>query len=59
MDGERNVAIDWRPIGELIPYARNARTHSEAQVALIAGLIRWRSTGRSCFTRCPRIPNAC
>jgi ParB-like chromosome segregation protein Spo0J len=26
--------------GDLIPYARNARTHSEAQVALIAGSIR-------------------
>ena len=38
MDG--TLAIDYRPIGELIPYARNARTHSEAQVALIAGSIR-------------------
>ena len=27
-------------MGDLIPYARNARTHSEAQVALIAGSIR-------------------
>lgn len=38
MDG--TLAIDYRPIGDLVPYARNARTHSEAQVALIAGSIR-------------------
>ncbi len=31
--------IEWRPIGSLIPYARNARTHSEAQVALIAASV--------------------
>ena len=29
-----------RPVEALIPYARNARTHSEAQVAQIAGSIR-------------------
>ncbi len=34
------LLIEYRPIGDLIPYARNARTHSEAQVALIAGSIR-------------------
>ena len=34
------LAIDYRPVAALIPYARNARTHSEAQVALIAGSIR-------------------
>jgi DNA modification methylase len=34
------LAITYRPIGDLIPYARNARTHSEVQVALIAGSIR-------------------
>ena len=34
------LPIDYRPIASLIPYARNARTHSEAQVALIAGSIR-------------------
>ncbi|WP_102108827.1 site-specific DNA-methyltransferase [Oceaniglobus roseus] len=33
-------SIEQRPVAELIPYARNARTHSEAQVALIAGSIR-------------------
>lgn len=40
MDGMRNLALDYRPIGDLIPYVRNARTHSEAQVAMIAGSIR-------------------
>ena len=34
------LAIEYRPVACLIPYARNARTHSEAQVALIAGSIR-------------------
>ena len=34
------LALDYRPVASLIPYARNARTHSEAQVALIAGSIR-------------------
>ena len=33
-------SIAQRPVESLIPYARNARTHSEAQVALIAGSIR-------------------
>ena len=28
--------VERRPISELIPYARNARTHSEAQIAQIA-----------------------
>ena len=40
MDGGQHLSIDYRPIGSLIPYARNARTHSAAQVALIAGSIR-------------------
>ena len=35
-----DLAIEYRPLASLIPYARNARTHSEAQVALIAGSIR-------------------
>jgi len=34
------IRIDYRPIGDLVAYARNARTHSEAQVELIAGSIR-------------------
>ena len=35
-------ATDLRqcPVSDLVPYARNARTHSEAQVAQIAGSIR-------------------
>lgn len=37
MDGSGNLAIDYRPVEALIPYARNARTYSKAQVALIAG----------------------
>jgi ParB-like chromosome segregation protein Spo0J len=36
----RDLAIEYRDISTLIPYARNARTHSEAQVAEIAGSIR-------------------
>ncbi|MBL9045972.1 MAG: site-specific DNA-methyltransferase [Tabrizicola sp.] len=40
MDGSGNLAIGYRPVEALIPYARNARTHSEAQVALIADSIR-------------------
>jgi DNA modification methylase len=35
-----DLRIEHRPIGKLVPYARNARTHSEAQVGLIAGSIR-------------------
>src|SRR6056297_1076840 len=34
------LRVEHRPVEALIPYARNARTHSEAQVALIAGSIR-------------------
>jgi DNA modification methylase len=35
-----DLKIAWRPLGELIPYARNPRTHSDAQVAQIAASIR-------------------
>ena len=38
--GERQLAVEYRPLESLVPYARNARTHSEAQVAEIAGSIR-------------------
>ncbi|WP_372836778.1 site-specific DNA-methyltransferase [Puniceibacterium confluentis] len=38
MAGARS--IDQLAVADLIPYAKNARTHSEAQVALIAGSIR-------------------
>ena len=34
------LAIEYLPTGDLVPYARNSRTHSEAQVAQIAGSIR-------------------
>ena len=40
MTTAQTLALTYRPIGALIPYARNARTHSPAQVALIAGSIR-------------------
>ena len=32
--------VTRRPLADLIPYARNARTHSPAQVAKIAASIR-------------------
>lgn len=32
--------VERRPIADLVPYARNARTHSDAQVAQIAASIR-------------------
>src|SRR5436189_3992331 len=34
------LRIESRPVSSLIPYARNSRTHSDEQVALIAGSIR-------------------
>ncbi|WP_108663876.1 site-specific DNA-methyltransferase [Acuticoccus kandeliae] len=34
------LAVEYRSTDSLIPYARNARTHSPAQVSLIAGAIR-------------------
>mgnify|MGYP002620523391 CR=1 FL=1 len=34
------LKIEYRSISSLIPYAKNARTHSESQVAEIAGSIR-------------------
>src|SRR5258707_14512614 len=36
----RELAVEWRDVNGLVPYARNARTHSEAQIAQIAGSIR-------------------
>jgi DNA modification methylase len=35
-----DLQIAWRALGELIPYARNPRTHTDAQVAQIAASIR-------------------
>lgn len=34
------LAIKYKPIADLIPYARNSRTHSDAQVAQIAASIK-------------------
>ncbi len=34
------LTVIYKPIGYLIPYARNSRTHSEAQVAQIAASIK-------------------
>ena len=34
-----NLKIETMPVDRLIPYARNARTHAETQVAQIAGSI--------------------
>ncbi len=34
------LAIEYRNLSDLIPYARNSRTHSDAQVAQIAASIR-------------------
>ena len=36
------LKIELRQVDQLLPYARNARTHSDEQVALIAGSIRTR-----------------
>ncbi len=36
----RRLAVEYRPIDQLIPYARNARSHSDRQVAEIAASIR-------------------
>jgi DNA modification methylase len=35
-----NLAVDYRPLDRLIPYARNARTHTDEQIAQIAASIR-------------------
>ena len=39
-DHARQLSVEYRPLDSLVPYARNARTHSDAQVAEIAGSIR-------------------
>ena len=40
MTTDQTLKVEYRPVSDLIPYARNARTHSDAQVAQIAGSIR-------------------
>ena len=47
--------VERWPVGRLVPYARNARTHSDAQVAQLAGSIReWGWTTRFWSTRTAR-----
>src|SRR5262245_5357555 len=38
--GRLPLAVEYRPATALIPFAKNARTHSDAQVAQIAASIR-------------------
>lgn len=40
MSDRESYRIDWRDLGALLPYVRNSRTHSDAQVAQIAASIR-------------------
>ena len=40
MSKDRSLQVQYRTLGALIPYARNARTHSDEQVAQIAAIIR-------------------
>lgn len=37
---QQKLKIVYKPVADLIPYARNSRVHSDAQVAQIAGSIR-------------------
>jgi ParB-like chromosome segregation protein Spo0J len=39
-DSRRRLEIDYRAVAALIPFAKNPRTHSDAQVAEIAASIR-------------------
>jgi hypothetical protein len=34
---DRDLKVEYRPIGALIPYARNARTHDEQVAESAAG----------------------
>ena len=38
--GQNMLKIEYKPIADLIPYARNSRTHSDTQVAQIAASIK-------------------
>lgn len=40
MTRSASYQIEWRDVAELLPYARNSRTHSDAQVAQIAASIK-------------------
>ena len=39
MKSEPKLKVEYRPIEALIPYARNARIHSDAHIAQIAASI--------------------
>jgi DNA modification methylase len=39
-DADRPLAVEYRRVSSLIPFAKNARTHSDAQVGQIAASIR-------------------
>ena len=36
----QSLQIDYRPVGELIPYIRNSRTHSDEQIGQVAASIK-------------------
>src|SRR5574340_270787 len=36
----RRLAVEYRAVDDLVPYARNSRTHDDGQVAQIAGSVR-------------------
>ncbi len=37
---KKNLEVKYLPVADLLPYARNARTHSDEQIAQIAGSIK-------------------
>jgi len=37
---KQRLSVEYRPADGLIPYAKNARTHSDAQIAQVAASIR-------------------
>ena len=40
MSAHKQLAVEYRPVADLIPYARNPRLHSDAQVAQLAASIK-------------------
>ena len=40
MTAQQKLKITYRPLKDLIPYARNSRTHSSSQIAQIASSIK-------------------
>jgi ParB-like chromosome segregation protein Spo0J len=65
--GERKpLILRYMAVDELVPYARNARKHPPAQIAMLAGIIRqfgFRSPvlvdgARSIIAAHPRLPRA-